>query len=242
MWEEWSNWNKNYLKIFLMILFDSVSKKYSRSIVALDDINLRIADGEYIFLVGPSGAGKTTLLKLLIREILPTRGSIYLDDWEVNKLTSSKLPYLRRKISLVFQDFKLLSDRTVEENIAVSLDILGKERKEIESRITEVLSIIHLEKKGHYFPKELSYGEQQRVAIGRAIAGGPKVLLADEPTGNLDPKTSWEILKIINEININGTTVVIATHNVDIVNSLKKRVIVLSDGKITRDQKKGQYS
>lgn len=225
-----------------MILFDSVSKKYSRNLIALEDVNLRVNDGEYVFLVGPSGAGKTTLLKLLIREILPSHGSIYLDDWEVNKLPISKLPYLRRKISFVFQDFKLLVDRTVTENISVALEILGYEHKRIESRIEEVLSIVHLEKKGNHFPVQLSYGEQQRVAIGRAIAGEAKILLADEPTGNLDPKTSWEILKIVNEINKNGTTVIMATHNVDIVNSLKKRVVVLSEGKIIRDEKKGKYS
>ncbi len=225
-----------------MILFDSVSKKYSRNLIALEDVNLKVNDGEYVFLVGPSGAGKTTLLKLLIREILPSHGSIYLDDWEVNKLANNKLPYLRRKIGFIFQDFKLLSDRTVTENISVALEILGYESKRIESRIEEVLSIVHLEKKGNHFPIQLSYGEQQRVAIGRAIAGEAAILLADEPTGNLDPKTSWEILKIVNEINKNGKTVIMATHNVDIVNSLKKRVIVLSEGKIIRDEKKGKYS
>ncbi len=225
-----------------MILFDSVSKKYSRSIIALEDINLKVSDNEYVFLVGPSGAGKTTLLKLLIKEILPSYGSIYLDDWEINKLPSNKLPYLRRKVSFVFQDFKLLTDRTVTENISVALEILGMERKQIESRIEEVLSIVHLEKRGNLFPRQLSYGEQQRVAIGRAIAGEAKVLLADEPTGNLDPKTSWEILKIINEINKRGTTVLMATHNVDIVNSMKKRVVVLSEGKIVRDERKGKYT
>ncbi len=225
-----------------MILFDSVSKKYSRNLIALEDVNLRVNDGEYVFLVGPSGAGKTTLLKLLIREILPSHGSIYLDDWEVNKLANNKLPYLRRKIGFVFQDFKLLLDRTVTENISVALEILGYERKKIVSRIEEVLSIVHLEKKGNHFPIQLSYGEQQRVAIGRAIAGEAAILLADEPTGNLDPKTSWEILKIVNEINKIGTTVIMATHNVDIVNSLKKRVVVLSEGKIIRDEKKGKYA
>lgn len=225
-----------------MILFDGVSKKYPRNISALEDINLKIEKSEFVFFVGPSGAGKTTLLKLLIREILPTRGSLFLDEWEINKLPQNKLPFLRRKVGFVFQDFKLLTDRTVAENIAVSLEILGKGRREIEDRIDEVLSIVHLENKLNYFPKQLSYGEQQRVAIGRAIAGESKVVLADEPTGNLDPKTSWEILKILNNINKNGTTVIMATHNVDIVNSLKKRVVVISEGKIIRDEKKGRYS
>ncbi len=225
-----------------MILFDSVSKKYSRSTTALDDINLKVENGEYVFLVGPSGAGKTTILRLLIRDILPNHGTILLDDWEINKLPVRKLPYLRRKVGFVFQDFKLLSDRTVAENIAVSLEILGKSRSDIDRRIDEVLKIVHLDSKENHFIGQLSYGEQQRVAIGRAIAGEAKILLADEPTGNLDPKTSWEILKIISDINKSGTTVVMATHNVDIVNSLKKRVVVLSSGKIIRDEHKGKYS
>lgn len=223
-----------------MILFDSISKKFPGNI-ALEDINLKVEDGEFIFLVGPSGAGKTTLLKLIIREFLPTSGSIFVDSWEVNKLPVSKVPYLRRKIGFVFQDFKLLYDRTVAENISVTLEILGKLPSERDRRIKEVMDIIRLPGKGSYFPKQLSFGEQQRVAIGRAIAGEAKVLLADEPTGNLDPKTSWEILKIINNINKTGTTVVMATHNVDIVNSLKKRVIVLNAGKLMRDEKKSKY-
>lgn len=225
-----------------MIRFDSVTKKYPLKVVALDNVSITVNDGEFVFLVGQSGAGKTTMLRLLIRELLPTSGSIFLDDWQVNKLPDSKLPYLRRKTGFVFQDFKLLTDRTVSENIAVSLEILGKTRSEIDQRISDVLSIIHLESKAFHFPKQLSFGEQQRVAIGRAIAGNAKVLLADEPTGNLDPKTSWEILKIINEINKNGTTIMMATHNVDIVNSLKKRVVVVNKGKIIRDEKKSRYS
>lgn len=225
-----------------MILFDEVTKEYPNSVTAASSVNLKIADGEFVFLIGPSGAGKTTLLKLIIKEITPTSGSIFVDDWEVNKLPKSKLPYLRRKASFVFQDFKLLNDRTVAENIAVSLEILGKSKADIERRLIEVLDVIKLADKALYFPRQLSYGEQQRVAIGRAIAGGSKVLLADEPTGNLDPKTSWEILKIINEINKQGTTVIMATHNVDIVNSLKRRVIVVEKGKIIRDSKKSKYS
>lgn len=225
-----------------MILLDSVSKKYPSGIVAVEDINLKIEDGEFVFLVGPSGVGKTTILRLIIVDISPTYGSIFVDDWQVDKLKKSQLPFLRRKIGFVFQDFKLLSDRTVTENIAVAQEILGKSKKEIGKQVDEVLATVHLEDKGNYFPRQLSFGEQQRVALGRAIAGEAKIVLADEPTGNLDPKTSWEILKIINNINKTGITVVMATHNVDIVNSLKKRVVSLSCGKIVRDEKKGKYS
>ncbi len=224
-----------------MILFEGVSKKYPIDNVALDNISFKIGNGEFVFLIGNSGAGKTTILRLLIKDILPTGGSIFLDDWEINRLPSRQLPYLRRKVSLVFQDFKLLVDRTVAENIAVTLEILGKSENEAWERIQNVLKIVKLENKGNYFPGQLSLGEQQRVAIGRAIAGEAKILLADEPTGNLDPKTSWEILKIISDINKMGTTVVMATHNVDIVNSLKKRVIMLKDGKIIKDEKKSRY-
>lgn len=226
----------------IMIVFDDASKKYSANVVALHDINLTISDGEFVFLVGPSGAGKTTMLRLLVRDLLPTTGSIFVDDWEVNKLKPSFIPILRRKIGYVYQDFKLLTDRTVSENIAVTLEILGKKKKEIDSRINEVLEIVKLEGKGNFFPRQLSFGEQQRVAIGRAIAGEAKVLLADEPTGNLDPKTAWEILKIIDKINRDGTTVVMATHNVNIVDKLQKRVVELQDGKIVRDEKKSKYS
>ncbi|OGG02491.1 cell division ATP-binding protein FtsE [Candidatus Gottesmanbacteria bacterium RBG_16_37_8] len=225
-----------------MILFDSVSKSYGTNISAVKDVSFKIEDGEFVFLVGVSGAGKTTLLRLINREILPTSGSVFVDDWEVSKLPKSKLPFLRRKVGFVYQDFKLLQDRTVGENIAVALEILNKDNREINRRIREVLEVVHLEDKINYFPRQLSLGEQQRIAIGRAIAGETKVLLADEPTGNLDPKTSWEILKIINKIHKEGTTVLMASHNVDIVNSLKKRVIALSKGQITRDEKRSRYS
>lgn len=225
-----------------MILFDGVNKKYPNQAVAVENINFKIEDGEFVFLVGHSGAGKTTVLKLIIQEILPTSGSIFLDDWEVNKLSRRQLPFLRRKVGFVFQDFKLLLDRTAAENIAVALEILGRSSKEQVGRVKEILKIVQLEKRANFFPKQLSLGEQQRIAIGRAIAGETKVVLADEPTGNLDPKTSWEILKILQDINKLGTTVVMATHNVDIVNSLKKRVIVLTNGKITKDEKKSRYS
>lgn len=225
-----------------MVLFDNVTKRYPSGSIALEHINLKIEDGEFVFFVGHSGAGKTTLLRLLIGEILPTKGSIFIDNWEVNKLKQSQIPYLRRKVGFIFQDFKLLSDRTVAENVAVALEILGRSAKDIDTRVAEVLDIVHLNEKVDYFPKQLSLGEQQRVAIARAIAGETKVLLADEPTGNLDPKTSWEILKIIHNVHKMGKTVLMATHNVDIVNSLKKRVVVLAKAKIIRDEKKSKYT
>lgn len=224
-----------------MILFESIHKKYPGNMLALEDINLKIEDGEFVFLVGASGAGKTTLLKLLNREILPTKGSVYLDEWEINKLPQKQIPYLRRKVGFIFQDFKLLTDRTVYENIAVALEILEQPEETIDKRVKEVINIIMLNGKSRHFPVQLSLGEQQRVAIGRAIAGGCKVLLADEPTGNLDPKTSWDILKIITGINKSGTTVIMATHNADVVNSMNKRVILLENGRVKRDDKKGKY-
>ena len=162
-----------------MIVFDGVEKKYGEDVIALANLSLKIEDGEFIFLVGPSGAGKTTLLRLLIREILPTKGSIFLNDWEINRLPDNKLPQLRRRLGFVFQDFKLLYDRTVAENIGVTLEILGKKREEISKRIDEMLRIVHLEGKENYFPVQLSYGERQRVSIARAIAGEAKILLAD---------------------------------------------------------------
>jgi len=224
-----------------MIIFDKVTKKYGNS-VAAEGVSFKVDTGEFIFLVGASGAGKTTILKLINREILPTHGAVFVDDWEVDKLPKSKLPFLRRKVGFIFQDFKLLQDRTVAENIAVSLEILGRGNSDIDGRIREVLKIIQLPDKSQYFPKQLSLGEQQRVAIGRAVAGETEIILADEPTGNLDPKTSWDILKIINDINKQGKTVIMASHNVDIVDSMKKRVIEMNKGKIVRDQKKSKYS
>ncbi|KKS98705.1 MAG: cell division ATP-binding protein FtsE, cell division transport system ATP-binding protein [Candidatus Gottesmanbacteria bacterium GW2011_GWA2_43_14] len=224
-----------------MILFDNVSKRYGKS-TAVEDINFKIDKGEFVFLVGSSGAGKTTILRLIDRELLPSSGSVFVSDLEVNKLPKSRVPFLRRKVGFVFQDFKLLNDRTVAENVAVSLEILDRQSADIDKRIREVLNIVLLTEKANFFPKQLSLGEQQRVAIGRAVAGETEILLADEPTGNLDPKTSWDILKIITEINKQGKTVIMASHNVDIVNSMKKRVIEISKGKIIRDQKKSKYS
>lgn len=224
-----------------MLEFINVSKKYGNH-TALSDANITINDGEFVFLVGESGAGKTTILKLILRDILPTRGYIKLGDIDITKLPNNKLPELRRNLGMIFQDFKILSDRTIQENIALSLEIRGIYGKDKNNRVENVLQIVGLENRKNYFPQQLSAGELQRVAIARAIVGDPKILLADEPTGNLDPKTGWGILKILNEINKRGTTIIMATHNFDIVNSMKKRVLSVTDGTITRDIKRGSYS
>jgi cell division transport system ATP-binding protein len=224
-----------------MIQFDHVAKQYPGHGIALSDITVNIADGEFVFLIGPSGAGKTTFLRLLIRDLLPSAGSIHVDGLDVGKLPGSKVHALRRKIGTVFQDFKLLTDRTVYENVALGLEILGKNDKEIRTRVGDVLELVGLAGKKNSFPIQLSSGEMQRTGIARAIVGGPTILLADEPTGNLDPDTAGEILDILNEINKIGTTVVMATHNATIVNELKKRTISLHEGKLVSDEVKGRY-
>jgi cell division transport system ATP-binding protein len=225
-----------------MIRFQEVSKQYPSGALAVNDVTFSIDDGEFIFLIGSSGAGKTTILRMMDREIKPTKGTIVINDLEINTLPKSKIPHLRRSLGFIFQDFKLLTERTVWENIAVALEILDKSKSDMEKQITEVLNFVQLSHKANYFPKQLSLGEQQRITIARAIVGGSKILLADEPTGNLDPKTSWEILKILTTLNKMGSTIIMATHNVDIVNSMKKRVIQLSNGKIVKDAKKSNYS
>lgn len=223
-----------------MIKFDKVTKQYA-SHAALSDITVEIPDGEFVFLIGPSGAGKTTFLRLLIADLLPSAGNIHVDEWHVNMLPSSQIHLLRRKIGTVFQDFKLLADRTVFENVALGLEILGKSQKEIDSRVADVLELVGLSNKKNSFPQQLSAGEMQRTGIARAIVGGPSILLADEPTGNLDPETSWEILDILHEINKIGTTIIMATHNATIVNDLKKRTLTIHDGKIAADEARGRY-
>lgn len=224
-----------------MIRFDHVFKQYGKHTFALSDITVSVDDGEFIFLIGPSGAGKTTLLRLLLRDILPTRGKVFVDDMEVNSIPVKQVHFLRRKIGMVFQDFKLLSDRTVYENVAIGQEILGKKETEISKGVMNMLDLVNLADKANLFPVQLSAGELQRTGIARAVVGGPKVLLADEPTGNLDPETSWGILSILQEINKVGTTVIMATHNAGIVNDLRKRTITISHGKIINDEEKGRY-
>ncbi|MBP2071011.1 MAG: cell division transport system ATP-binding protein [Thermoanaerobacterium sp.] len=224
-----------------MIKFVGVSKKYKNEIIAVSNINFTIDNGEFVFLVGPSGAGKSTILKLLLREEIPTTGSIFVDKKDITKLKRRDVPYLRRNIGVVFQDFKLLPNKTVYENIAFALQIVEAEPKYIRRRVPMVLSLVGLSDRANSYPQQLSGGEQQRVSIARAIVNEPSILVADEPTGNLDPDTSWEIVKLLSEINKRGTTVIMSTHAKDIVDSMKKRVIALERGNIVRDEMRGAY-
>lgn len=223
-----------------MIKFDAVSKKFG-STSALDDISLEIKQGEFIFLVGPSGAGKSTLLRILTREVLPSSGKVIVDHQDITKLKQSEIPNLRRKIGFVFQDFKLLDDRTVFENIALTLEVLGKTDAEIEKAVEHTLKLVDIWDRRNLFPRQLSGGEGQRVAIARAFIGKPEIILADEPTGDLDPTTAWGVIQLLNEINSWGTTILMATHNSEIVNTLKRRVVVIKNGKVVKDSKEGKY-
>jgi len=224
-----------------MIRFDHVSKDFGGMKPALSDISVEIPDGEFVFLIGPTGAGKSTLLKLIIREFVPTVGTITVDDWDMTTIPQSQIHQLRRHVRMVFQDYKLLMDRTISENIAVGMEVLGKSREEIEKGVHDVLSLVELSDKTNVFPVQLSAGELQRIGIARAIVGGPKILLADEPTGNLDPETSEEILDMLKEVNKMGTTVIVVTHNATLVDKNKKRIITLKAGKLEHDEIKGKY-
>lgn len=218
-----------------MIKLDKVSKKFGTGVFALSDINLSVDKKEFVFLVGPTGSGKTTIFRLLTRELLPTEGVIIVNDWNIAKLPKQKIPHLRKKVGVVFQDLKLLLDRTIFENISLPLEIAGKKEEEIKNKVEEVLSQVGLIEHKDKFPIQLSGGEMQRAAIARALVLSPEILLADEPTGNLDMATSWEIVKLLSDINERGTTIIMATHNVDIVNKLSKRVIKLEKGRLIRD-------
>ena len=224
-----------------MLKFEKVNKKFGPEFFSLSDLDFEIADGEFVFLTGPSGAGKTTILRLILRDLKPNSGKITLDNLELGKLKSSQLPNLRQKVAMVFQDFRLLFDRTVFENIALALELRGIKQKEIESRVKAILELTSLTNCLNLFPLQLSGGELQRTCLARALVGEPKILLADEPTGNLDPKNARGILDLLIKINKMGTTVVMATHNAELVNSTKNRVINLNKGKITRDVKEGKY-
>lgn len=225
-----------------MIKFQGVTKIYSKKEKpALDDVSFEVREKEFISLVGKTGAGKTTLLKLLLAEEDPTKGRVFFQDQDVHKIKRPNIYQLRRKIGTVFQDYKLLSNKTSFENIAYVLEVMGYEDDEIKKDVEEVLHIVGLENRAHNFPAELSGGERQRVAIARALIHRPNLIFADEPTGNLDPYTTSEILKLLLSINDFGTTVILSTHNKDVVNALKRRVITLEDGKIIRDEEKGRF-
>ena len=229
-----------------MILLDRVTKAYGKTAEgagkpALNRISVHVSAGEFVILVGTSGAGKSTLLKLLTREEKPSSGKIVVGGIDYDTLKDKHIPLLRRKIGVVFQDFKLLPNRTVFENIAFALEIAGMTSREIKSTVPKVIELVGLGGKDKNFPHQLSGGERQRVAIARAVVRQPKILIADEPTGNLDPKHSWEIVKLLEKINKYGTTVLLTTHNVDIVNKLKRRVITIDNGKIVSDEAKGSY-
>ncbi len=225
-----------------MIRFENVSMQYGRtSRPALDDVTVDIDRGEFVFLVGASGSGKSTFLRLVLREARPTSGSVFVDGLELNRLAGWKVPGLRRTIGTVFQDFRLLPNKTVAENVAFALQVIGKPRSHIATVVPETLEMVGLEGKGSRMPDELSGGEQQRVAIARAFVNRPLILIADEPTGNLDPATSVGIMKLLDRINRTGTTVLMATHDAGVVDSMRKRVIELSDGAVVRDQRRGVY-
>ncbi len=228
-----------------MIKLKNVTKTYKRGadaeVVALDDVSLEVAKGEFVFIVGPSGSGKSTFMKLLTREQVPDSGEIWVAGKDLTSLRSWKIPALRREIGYVFQDFKLLPNKSVAENVAFALEVIGKGRREIERRVPEVLELVGLEGKAKAMPHELSGGQQQRVSVARAFVNSPRILLCDEPTGNLDPSTSVGIMKLLDRINRTGATVVMATHDQHIVDSMRRRVIELENGAVVRDQSRGVY-
>lgn len=223
-----------------MIKFKNVSKKFPDGTTAVAGVSFEVTDNEFTFLVGPSGAGKTTLLRLILKDLTPTSGEIKVDEHDLGKMSGGKLTELRRKIGVVFQDLKLLSDRSISENVALSLWVLGKNAKEIQNEVSQKLSLVGLEGQENFFPAQLSGGELQRAAIARALAGEPKYLLADEPTGNVDEANAWKIMKILDKVNKSGTTVIMATHNSEIVDTMNKRVLRFEDGHLISD-KKGKY-
>ncbi|CAM3301047.1 cell division ATP-binding protein FtsE [Filibacter tadaridae] len=225
-----------------MIVMKDVYKKYPNGVVAANGINIEINRGEFVYVVGPSGAGKSTFIKMMYREEAPTSGDIIINGINLATLRNKRVPYLRRQIGVVFQDFKLLPNLNVYENVAFALEVIEETPQDIRKKVNDVLALVGLTQKVRMFPNELSGGEQQRVSIARSIVNVPKVVIADEPTGNLDPDTSWDIMKIFEEINARGTTIVMATHNKEIVNTIRHRVIVVEGGLITRDEYGGEYA
>jgi len=224
-----------------LITLDDVSKRYPNGTDALRDVDLEIDSGDFVFLVGSSGAGKSSLIRLLIREELPSSGRVWVDGQDVVRMRRSAVPKLRRRVGVVFQDFKLLTNKTVDENVAFALEVIGKSKGVARRVVPEVLELVGLGGKEHRYPHELSGGEQQRVAVARAFVNRPLILLADEPTGNLDPDTSIEIMRLLDRINRTGTTVVMVTHDSNIVNQMRRRVVEIESGHIVRDQARGVY-
>lgn len=222
-----------------MIEFKNVSKKYGTGTVAVDNANFTIEKGEFAFLIGDSGSGKSTMIKMMLKEEDPTSGNIIINGRDITKIKPSKVPYLRRSMGIVFQDFRLLPDKTVYDNVAFAMYVVRASQKHIKRQVPIVLSLVGLSQKAKMYPNELSGGEQQRVALARAIVNNPSMLIADEPTGNLDPNTAWDIMELLNDINLRGTTVVVATHAKDIVDRMNRRVIRIDHGNIVRDEKGG---
>jgi cell division transport system ATP-binding protein len=225
-----------------MIKLDDVTKTYRNGVTALEDVSLEIDKGEFVFVVGPSGSGKSTLIRLLLKEEEATRGNVFVAGKHLARVSTWKVPHLRRNIGVVFQDYKLLQDKTTFENVAFALEVIGKQKHVIDQRVPEILDYVGLGEKLNQYPDELSGGEQQRVSIARACVNRPLVLLADEPTGNLDPNTSVDIMRLLDKVNRIGTTVVMATHDQAIVDAMRKRVIELDRGKVVRDQSRGVYA
>jgi cell division transport system ATP-binding protein len=225
-----------------VILFDRVTKMYPNKQIALSGLNLHIQPKEFVTIVGASGAGKSTLIKLMTREEIQTSGKIIVGGLDYDSIVYKNIPLLRRRIGVVFQDFKLLPNRNVNENVAFALEVAGASNREIKRSVPRMLQLVGLSGKGQSFPRELSGGERQRVAIARALVRQPKILIADEPTGNLDPNTSWDIIELLLKINRFGTTVLLTTHNKDIVNALKRRVITIQRGRIIKDEEQGKYA
>ena len=224
-----------------MIKIQHVSKAYAAGIPALNDVNLEIEDGEFVFVVGDSGSGKSTLIKLLLKELEPTDGTIVIDGVDLKKIKQKQIPKFRRNIGVVFQDFRLLKDRNVYDNIAFAQKVIGEPTSHIKRKVPQMLSMVGLAAKYRSYPKQLSGGEQQRVAIARALINKPSILLADEPTGNLDTNSAWEIMKLLEAINERGTTVIVVTHNMEIVKVMKKRVITIKKGVVVSDSSRGDY-
>ena len=224
-----------------MIEFRNVSKTYETGTEAVHDANFKIEKGEFCFLVGQSGSGKSTLIKMILKEVNPTKGNIIINGKDITFIKNKRIPYLRRSMGIVFQDFRLLPDKTVYENVAFAMYIVNATPRHIKRQVPMVLSLVGLSNKAKCFPNELSGGEQQRVALARALVNNPSMLIADEPTGNLDPDTAWDIMTLLNDINMRGTTVVVATHAKDIVDRMRKRVIHLEKGEIVSDKEKGGY-